>query len=124
MAKILLIDDNAELLACLTEVLLRQGHQVTPAANGNVALRLADQDQFDLVITDLIMPDREGVETIIMLRRRRPDQKVIAMSGGGRNSAQDYLMMARRLGAAEVLNKPFVPDAFLSAVNTVLRVPG
>ena len=107
MAKILLVDDNADILKTHGAVLRRAGHEVVTAANCNEALRLAEQNAFDLVITDLVMPDKEGIETILALRQLTPDLKIIAMSGGGRINANDYLIIARQCGAAQTLAKPF-----------------
>jgi len=72
------------------------------------------------VITDLIMPDKEGLETIMELRAAQPDMKIIAMSGGGRNRPGDYLKVARQMGAAQVLAKPFSSQELLDCVRTVI----
>ena len=120
MARILLVDDDANLLLTHGEMLRRAGHQVVTATNGNEALRLAEQSAFDLMITDIIMPDKEGIETILTLRERTPTMKIIAMSGGGQVNANSYLTLAQRLGADHTLAKPFPASALLTAVNLVL----
>lgn len=119
MANILVVDDNLAFLEIQTEYLRRAGHDVTPAANGIEAMNRVDSHRFDLVITDLIMPDKEGVQVIMELRRKHPGIKIIAMSGGGRVNAEDYLAIARRLGAAKTLSKPFTGDELLAAVAEV-----
>jgi DNA-binding response OmpR family regulator len=121
MAKILIVDDEEQLRDVLKTVLQDAGHDVVEASNGNVALEQFRQTPTDLIITDIVMPDKEGLETIIDFRRMYPQVKIIAMSGGGRNSPQDYLDMAKKLGAAEVIAKPFSIDDFLRSVETVLQ---
>ncbi len=120
MANILVVDDNIAFLEIQTEFLRRAGHEVTPATNGIEAMNRADSQAFDLVITDLIMPDKEGVQVIMELRKKHPGVKIIAMSGGGRVNAEDYLAIARRLGAAKTLSKPFTGDELLGAVAEVI----
>jgi len=116
MPRILLIDDNGPLRRTLEKVLQRNGYQVQVAADGGAALKLFVQQPFDLVITDLIMPGKEGLETIIELRHLQPALKVIAMSGGGLGNAGDYLAMARTLGATHALAKPFPYSQLLETV--------
>ncbi len=120
MARILIIDDEAELRAMLRRMLEQAGHEVTEAANGAQGLRLYEQDAPDLIITDIIMPEREGVETIIALRRADPELPIIAISGGGRLAATDFLSMAKKLGARHTLSKPFGRDQLLEAVSECL----
>ncbi|MBI5772472.1 MAG: response regulator [Verrucomicrobia bacterium] len=120
MAKILLADDDAALLKMVQLMLRRAGHEVTTATNGNEALRRAAESQFDLVLTDLIMPDKEGIEVILALRKKLPGLKVIAMSGGGRVNVNDNLALARTLGAAQTLAKPFSGQELLAAIEAVL----
>jgi DNA-binding response OmpR family regulator len=120
MAKILLVDDDDNFRAMLGRVLGDAGHIVTTAVNGNEALRLVQDNAFDLVITDLIMPEKEGIETIVELRRKIPGLKIIAMSGGGFNAPETYLNLARKLGAAQTLAKPFPGTELLAAVAGVL----
>ncbi len=123
MANILVVDDNIAFLEIQTEYLRRAGHDVTPATNGIEAMNRVDSHRFDLVITDLIMPDKEGVQVIMELRRKHPGIRIIAMSGGGRVNAEDYLAIARRLGAAKTLSKPFTGDELLGAVAEVMAAP-
>jgi len=83
MARILLIDDDAPVRRTLRKMLERQGYEVEEAPDGKAGLTLYQENPADLIITDLIMPEMEGIETIMELRRRFPDVKIIAMSGGG-----------------------------------------
>jgi len=117
MARILAVDDEDSLRRLLTAVLERAGHEVTTASDGFEAVRLVDAEPFDLVVTDLIMPGMEGIQTIQQLRRLAPELKIIAISGGGRGSAGDYLDLAKQLGATTTLTKPFTPEALLAAVT-------
>ncbi len=120
MARILIIDDEDELRSMLRQMLEQAGHQVTEAVNGAEGIQLYEQDTHDLIITDIIMPEKEGVETIIALRRTDPDLPIIAISGGGRLEATDFLPMAGKLGARRTLSKPFRRDQLLEAVDECL----
>lgn len=121
MANILLIDDDPNLLAMTVELLQGAGHVVTSASNGNIGIRLVERQPFDLVITDLVMPEKEGIELIMELRRKHPALKIIAVSGGGRGSAKDYLRPAEKLGAW-TLEKPYSGKALITAVNSALAL--
>jgi len=120
MKRILLVDDDAAFREPLCEWLSRNGYEVQTAQNGSVALKLYRQQAADLVITDLIMPEAEGLETIGALRRLQPNVKIIAMSGGGRIGPIEYLTIARNLGAHRVLAKPFSCQEILDAVESSL----
>jgi len=121
MSRILLVDDHAEFLAVQRELLEDAGHTVVTATNGFKALAAVDAESFDLVITDIIMPGKEGLETIIELRRRHPLLKVMAMSGGGLVGACGYLELAEKFGAVHTLEKPFSRGVLIDAVTTVLN---
>jgi DNA-binding response OmpR family regulator len=118
--RVLIIDDDEQLRALLHEILERAGFAVIEAVNGVEGLKLFRSAPADLVITDLIMPDKEGVETILELRREFPEARVIAISGGGRNSSTNYLPIAARLGARRTLAKPFSRQEILEAVRETL----
>ncbi len=120
MARILIIDDEDELRSMLRQMLEQAGHEVTEAVNGAEGIQLYEQDTHDLIITDIIMPEKEGVETIIALRRADPDLPIIAISGGGRLEATDFLTMTKKLGARRTLSKPFRRDQLLEAVGDCL----
>ena len=118
MAQILLVDDDAELLELAAVFLRGAEHAVTMAADGKEAIRLFEDNAFDLVITDIVMPEKEGLETIRELRRKNPAVKIIAMSGYV--APEDYLVIARTFGAAQTLTKPFSGEELLAVVSSVL----
>lgn len=120
MARILLVEDDTLFRELVHKILVRAGHGVSDAANGEIALTTFSREPFDLVITDIVMPDKEGLDTIRALRRRAPAVRIIAMSGGGVGQAGNYLTVARRLGAARVLAKPFSANELVATVAAVL----
>ncbi len=120
MARILVIDDEDELRSMLRQMLEHAGHEVAEAVNGAAGIEIYERDAPDLIITDIIMPEKEGVETIIALRRADPALPIIAISGGGRLDATDFLTMAKKLGARRTLTKPFRRDQLLEAVGECL----
>lgn len=119
--KILVIDDEHTVRETVSMMLADYGYEVELAGDGNLGLRKIEAFQPDLVITDIIMPEREGVETILEIRRRWPRLPVIAISGGGRTSNMDFLEVARRFGASETLAKPFTIEVLAAAVARVLE---
>jgi len=120
MAHLLIIDDDDLFRPMLRENLEQLGHTVTEASNGKEGLARYASAPADLVFTDLIMPEKEGIETIIELRKKWPDIKIIAMSGGGRGTATNYLKTAQQLGAKYTLAKPFSNDELVAAINNML----
>jgi CheY-like chemotaxis protein len=120
MPRILIIDDNAELLRSTSAVLRAHKHDVVTAENGAVALKRTDLASFQLVITDILMPEKEGFETIMTLRRQHPTLKIIAVSGGGYIDARQYLESASMLGAHLTLEKPFSGLDLIVAIEKVL----
>jgi CheY-like chemotaxis protein len=120
MASVLVVDDEPEIRTVLRRVLERAGHAVTEAENGRKAVRALSEAPIDLVITDIVMPEQEGMETILQIRRLRPDIKIIAMSGGGRRVSMDFLPLAVRLGADRIFEKPFKPAHVAAAVSELL----
>ena len=120
MARILLIDDDDSLRTMLRLTLVHFGHTVIEARNGKEGLDAFPQAAADLVITDIVMPEKEGIEVLMELRKKKPPVKIIAMSGGGRASATDYLRIATQLGAARALAKPFSHEALMAAINELL----
>ena len=120
MKKILLVDDDVPFAELMQKALLVFGHEVLLAGSAKQALQLYDPQTVSLVITDLIMPDMEGVELIMALRRRHPAVQVIAISGGGRNVPEAYLRIAHRLGAVKTLAKPFPLETLRAAVQECL----
>jgi DNA-binding response OmpR family regulator len=119
MARILLIDDDDPLRSVIAQNLVIAGHTVVQAADGRQGVDLFHTTPIDLVLTDLVMPGKEGVETIIELHRERPELPIIAMSGGMPRSAM-YLDIAAKLGARRALAKPFTPETLLKAIDDVL----
>lgn len=107
MAHILIIDDD-DLVIESTQIMLEHlGHSVVSENHAQAGLNRAKAESFDLVITDIIMPDKDGLEVVTEIKSLKPTQKIIAISGGGRASASSYLEAAKDLGANEVLSKPF-----------------
>lgn len=119
MPRILLIDDDAMIRHLVTAVLVRAGYEVVQAENGRLGANLFRAAPTDLVISDLIMPDHEGLELIAALRREWPALPIIAMTGIASRSSL-YLGMAAKLGACRTLTKPFAPKLLLSAVEELL----
>jgi two-component system, chemotaxis family, chemotaxis protein CheY len=122
VARILLVEDDEAVREILRKALVSAGHEVEEAQNGNVALACYQREASDVVITDLVMPEKDGLETIMELRRLNPAVKIIAISGGGRTlgPGQLYLETARAIGALQILAKPFTGSALLTALNQVL----
>ena len=121
MARILLIDDDNEVRTMLRLTLAHFGHTVIEARNGREGLELFKTVNADLVITDIVMPEKEGLEVLIKLRAKQvPPVKIIAISGGGRQKAADYLRLAKLMGAARVLAKPFSNEVLLAVIDELL----
>jgi len=120
MARILIIDDDVQILDMLRQTLECEGYEVVDATNGKEGIRLYRENPADLIITDIIMPEKEGIETIIELKRNFPDVKIIAISGGGRITPEGYLSMAKRLGANRTFEKPVERDELLAAVRELI----
>jgi DNA-binding response OmpR family regulator len=113
--RVLIIDDDADTRMLLRELLEANGYEVSEAENGEAGLRTFDKTLPELVVTDIVMPDREGISTIIELRKKKANTKIIAISGGKRNSPE-YLDWARKLGADKTLDKPLDLQLFLKTV--------
>ncbi|MBU0728145.1 MAG: response regulator [Proteobacteria bacterium] len=120
MAQILIIEDDPQLRDVLRQHMEYDGHHVFDAANGAHGLDTYNAQKIDLVITDIFMPDKEGIETIIELREKSQKVKIIAMSGGGRLESVDYLILAQNLGANRIFNKPFKWADMRLAINELL----
>jgi CheY-like chemotaxis protein len=120
MARILLAEDDPAVRATVRAVLKRLGHEVTEAADGAAAIKQIEAETFDLVITDVIMPEVEGLEVVRAVRSRRPDCPIIAMSGGGRIAKEEILTWAEKFGARYVLPKPFSADELRTVVAASL----
>ena len=121
MPTILLVDDDPHVLSTYGKVLRDSGYSVTQAANGVLAIEALRANAFDLVIVDLIMPESDGVEVIDYTHTNLPQIKIVAMTGGGILSAQDYLKMAQHLGATYTLAKPCSREDLLAIVGEALH---
>jgi CheY-like chemotaxis protein len=121
MGRILIVEDDKSVRELLREILRRAGHEVVAAGNGKEALAQYKQSPADLIITNILMPEKEGLETIQELRREDPDIKIIAISGGGQIGPADYLEVARRFGAMRTFSKPFDRKELLKAVDELLE---
>ena len=107
--RILVVDDNEDLRSTIKALLQADGFDVSVAADGEAALAAHRARPADVVVTDLFMPDKDGIETIIELKKLYPKVKIVAMSGWTSTQGSDYLQVAREIGAAATLQKPFDP---------------
>ncbi len=120
MATIYVFDDEPSILLMIKKMLEKAGHEVGIALNGREGMELINEKIPDLIITDIIMPEKEGLETIMELRKKHPGLKIIAISGGGRFGPEGYLPGAKLLGADLVFQKPLVQKEFLNAIASLL----
>jgi DNA-binding NtrC family response regulator len=120
MARILLVEDDIKLRSMVWHALTFNGHNVIEAGDGREAIRLLPQVEAEPLITDIVMPEMEGLEPLIAMRSRRSSVKVIAVSGGGRTNPDANLRTARHLGAAKVLAKPFTMEMRCKAISDLL----
>ena len=124
MSRILLVDDDAQVRKMLRITMERAGYEVVEAEDGSEAVRVYDPATIDLVITDIVMPEKEGIETIMELKTINPAVRIIAISGGGRINPEDYLKWAQRFGVANTFTKPVDRGELLASVNGLLsKVP-
>lgn len=119
--QILVVDDEPGLRVLFQKMLEAAGAKVQLAENGRYAIDLLAQHKVDLILTDLIMPEMEGLETIAQIRKLHPDLKIIAMSGGGRLSSGCYLPVAKSLGAHATLAKPFGKKLLINQVAELIQ---
>jgi CheY-like chemotaxis protein len=120
MAKVLIIDDDTAVRDALKAVVETAGHEVALAVNGLEGLKALGQFRADVVVTDLLMPVKEGIETIKEMRRKWPDLPVVAISGGGMRGNLNFLEFAQTFGANRVLAKPLEPDVLLQAIRELV----
>ena len=118
--RILVIDDDEQMRTLLRQVMEWAGHEVFEAGDGRAGMLKQRKEQVDLVITDLIMPEQEGLETITSLKKEYPHVKIIAISGGGRIGPDAYLPAAQELGADRVFSKPFDVRELAATVKELL----
>jgi CheY-like chemotaxis protein len=120
-ASVLIVEDDPDLLQLMTQAFLRAGFDTHAASNGRLGVRMLGDLQPDLMITDIVMPEMEGIATIIEAKRCSPDTRVIAISGGGKFGRSDnFLQWAEELGADEVLAKPFAMSSLIVAARVVI----
>lgn len=117
MPSILLVDDDELVRNLLSEILRRADYEVEIAQNGQEAIKLYGERAYDLIVTDLLMPEKEGLEMIMELRRLHPEIRIIAMTGGGRMDPDALLNAASLFGAWRIMRKPFTPEEFIQAVT-------
>ena len=122
MARILIIDDDEPIRRVLSDLLRRAGYDVMQAGCGRDGLRQCSSEPFDLVMTDIVMPDGEGLETIRKMRHDHPAMKIFAMSGAGQTMGLDILNMAEMFGAVRTFDKPFHLEEVLTAVRNAVPV--
>jgi DNA-binding response OmpR family regulator len=118
--RVLIIDDDEQIRVLLEQMMHWAGFEVMVAENGKVAMQLQRENPADLVITDLIMPEQEGLETISRLKKDYGKIKIIAISGGGRIGPEAYLPAALELGADRVFSKPFDVQEIVDTVKEML----
>jgi DNA-binding response OmpR family regulator len=125
VAKILIIDDDPGMRRTISRILARAGHEVIEAPDGEEGVDLFRKNHPDIVVTDIIMPKKEGIETILDIRREHPSTLILAISGGATipdesRVSLDYLGLAKGLGADRVLAKPFRAAALLQEIGNLL----
>ncbi len=120
MARILIIDDDAALRRTMRKIVERMGHVAREAENGAIGLRLFREGEYELVVTDLLMPEKEGIETILELREEGREVRILAVSGGMALDREGPLEDAEALGADASLPKPFSVEEFTAAVERLL----
>jgi len=123
VGRILVIDDDPAMRGSMRRILERDGHDVREAGDGAEGLRLFRAEPADVVVTDVLMPGKEGMETIVELREEAPDVRILVVSGGGTMLGESTLSDAQALGADASLAKPFTVDQLRSAVAVLLTQP-
>ena len=119
---ILVVDDNDQMRAMLTEIIAGEGYTVLQAEQGQQALNTLENHDVDLMVLDILMPEKDGLEVIRELRsgKNGMNVKIIAISGGGREQGQTYIQLAQRLGACETLVKPFNINNLIEKISLLL----
>jgi len=120
MAQILVIDDDLDMQNMLIQMMQRAGHEADGATNGKEGLALCSDKKYDIIITDIIMPEKDGLETLMEFKKTKEDVQIIAISGGGRIGPDSYLNIAAKLGAKYTFTKPLERKALLDAVEDLL----
>lgn len=120
MKRILLVDDEEMILSVLKKALSERGYEVTTASNGREAMEAFNSRGADLVVTDILMPEKGGLSLLMDLRKKDPGVRIIAMSGGGKDGKMDFLATAASIQGVETLRKPFPILVFLQTVEDIL----
>ena len=118
-----MIDDELQIRRLFIQKMADSDYEIIEASNGNEGLKLYREHKPDLVITDLIMPEKEGIETITELKKENPHVKIIAISGGGRINPDDYLHIAKNLGAERTFSKPIDWPSLIKTVKELINQP-
>ena len=119
LIKVLVIEDDTLTRITLCKIFTKLNYRTVEACNGMMGMKMFRQEKPDIVLTDLLMPDKEGLETISEIRALNPDVRIIAMSGGGSMHNLNFLDLARKMGADYTLPKPFQPMDILSLLNII-----
>lgn len=119
MAGILLVEDNEDLRSMLKQMLEKRNHKIIEASNGREAINKFKSVLTDLVITDILMPEQDGIQLIMELKKKKPELLIIAISGGGKIGPANYLDIARVLGADAVFTKPFNVNHLIEEVENM-----
>lgn len=120
MTRILIIDDEPDIRSTLRAILEIQGWQVDEADNGRSGIECIRQKGADLVITDILMPDTDGLETVREIQKAAPQIPIVAMSGGGHLTPDNFLKIAEHLGASRTFRKPFLAREVVDAIHELL----
>lgn len=123
MPRILVIDDESLIRSTVVTILTREGFSVEEASDGEAGIAMFHTNPPDLVITDIFMPNKDGIEIVMELKRSYPRTKIIAMTGGGQTRMMEIASAAKLLGADHILHKPFESESLLEAVNAALGTP-
>lgn len=119
--RVLIVDDHEDLRVMLKRALEDRGYHAQIAEDGSVAMKTLRCQPFDVVVTDLVMPEKEGIETIMLVRKQYPHIRILAISGGHQTrNAAPYLELAARLGAHDTLEKPFSIDTLDKKIRGIL----
>ncbi len=120
MKKILIIDDDPKMRDLLKHYLKKEPATILSAPDGEDGMLLFTDHDIDLVIIDIFMPNKDGIQTIIEIKQKKADSKILVISGGGEQTGLEYIKQAKALGAKEALVKPFTKIDFLKTVNNML----
>lgn len=118
--KILVVDDDDVIRLMIRNIIAKIGSITLEARNGNEAIAVFKQEQPQLIITDILMPDKEGLETIRDIRAIDPKARIIAMSGGGATQNLSFLQLAQKIGVNHVMVKPIKPDELINAIKAIM----